>query len=256
MIFWALCMATLAATGTQTAVAHPAADTELPASAPPSSAPAIRVGLGRYPSLVIDGGMRFLTHIPGQMQCGFWGSRGLSSCLYINMPIRKSYFTFSLGIGPGNERYVFRKKYTLVRSKAQRKTALRLAKNTFSNRDKIEVIRSLLHNSYADLVAELRFHTHPQAPKEEFFIALGVSVGTYLHRAITVSYKEDGEYKSRTLRESFHINSLRYGWLGRLGWRRFGLYFTQSLSPLFDKRNTLFIHEPTTFSAGVSLDLF
>ena len=251
IISLALCITTLAATGMQATIAYPAADTEQP-----TSAPAARIGSGRYLSLIMDGGIHFLRDIPGQMQCSFWGSRGLSGYLYTNMPIRKSYFTFSLGLGPGSERYVFGKKYTLVRSKTQRKTHLRLARNTFSNRDKIEVTRSMLRNSYTDLVAELRFDTRPQAPKEGFFIALGASLGMYWHQATTVSYKEDNEYKSRTMRESFHINSLRYGWLGRVGWRRFGLYFAQSLSPLFDKKNTTFTQKPIIYSAGVSLDLF
>lgn len=219
------------------------------------------IKLSSYGSFMVDWGLSSLIRAPKKMEQNVWSSRALNGYFYYNIPIKASYFTISPGIGLGGEGYTFKDKedkdkYTLVRSPGSRKTILESAKNLFKGSHKVEITKSSLNTRYVELVAELRFNTNHQEPQSGFFIAIGPRIGMRWGAATTIQYQEDGQHKSRTTSESFNLNKLRYGFIARIGWRRLGIFYAQTLSNLFNQDQGPSKARIMPFSVGASLNLF
>jgi hypothetical protein len=73
---------------------------------------------------------------------------------------------------------------------------------------------------------------------------------------MTIEYKEDKETKTWINQESFNINKLNYGITGRMGWNRFGLFYNQAFSNLFESNNAIAKDSILPWSAGITLSLF
>ena len=208
--------------------------------------------LSNYGSLVIDWGLSALMSEPKVMKLSLWGSRTMNGYLYYNIPIKGPYFTFSPGIGIGAEGYQFQDKYTLARSKT-RKAILKHAQALFA--DSPEIKQSNLAVNYAELVTELRFNADHRDPQGGFFVAVGSKIGIRWRASTTIQYKEDDQNKSRITKESFNLNRLRCGLLARIGWGRWGAFYSQTLSGLFNEQGP---SKATIrpFSIGISINLF
>ncbi|MEM7055393.1 MAG: outer membrane beta-barrel protein [Bacteroidota bacterium] len=204
-----------------------------------------------YGSLVVEWGFNALINAPKEMKLGHWGSRTIKGYLYYNIPIKESHFTFSPGIGIEAESYQFRDKYTLARSKS-RKTFLKPARALFPNSPEIK--QSSLAVKYTELVTELRFNANHGEPQYGLFIALGGKIGLRWGASTTIRYREDSQNKSRITAESFNLSRLRYGLLARVGWGRFGAFYSQTFSALFSEQGP---SEATIrpFSIGISINL-
>lgn len=216
------------------------------------------IKLSSYGSLLVDWSLSALMGAPKKMELNSWRSRALNGYFYYNIPIKASYFTVSPGIGLGGEGYTFqgKDKYTLVRGSKSRKTILKAAENLLGGSPKVEIIQSSLSTNYVELVAELRFNTNRQEPSLGFFIAIGPRIGMCWRAATTIQYREDDQRKSRTTRESFNLNRLRYGFIGRIGWGRWGIFYAQTLSDLFNQDAGPSKARIMPFSVGASLNLF
>ena len=213
--------------------------------------------LPNYGSLVIDYGFSFLRARPQEMALDFWGSRFSNVYFYYNIRLGQSLFAISPGIGIGAEGYGFKKKdnkyYTLVRDK-DRHTAFQVAEQLFS--EKSEILQSSLDLRYVDFMLEVRLSAHRKYPKESFFVALGGKVGMLWHTSTTVKYREDDQIKQQIAREFFNLNRTRWGMHARLGWGRFSLFYTQTLSNLFNKDRGPDKTTTKPYSIGLSVDLF
>jgi hypothetical protein len=172
--------------------------------------------------------------------------------LYYNIPIKESHFMVSPGLGVGHNSYTFKNEYTLVRNKTSRHTELEKAQSLLG--DNPTVNSSSLDINYVDLVTEFRFNANRLEPQDGFFLAIGGNLGIRFNAYTTIQYQEDNQTKTSTTEESFDLNRLRYGLIARIGWGRFGAFYSYTLSNLFNnegpsKNN---IHP---FSFGVSLNL-
>lgn len=211
-----------------------------------------------YGSLIIDWGFNFLRNCPKEMKARAFDARSLNLSVYYNIRLGKSHFTISPGLGMGFEGYQFEKRdqqyYTLVREDSSRYTKFEDANNLLLRSKKI--LRSSLDIKYSDFLLEFRFNANSKYPKESFFIALGGKLSMLWGASTTIRYQEDGETKERVIYESFNLNTLRYGLHARVGWERFSVFYTHTLSNLFSKGKG---PEKTTTSPGtigLSIDLF
>lgn len=204
-----------------------------------------------YGSLVFEWGLGSLINVPKEMKLSHWGSRTTKGYLYYNVPIKESHFTFSPGIGIEAADYQFRDKYTLVRSES-RKTVLKPAQALLPNSPEIK--KSSLAVKYTELVTELRLNANHGEPQDGFFVAVGGKIGLRWGASTIIRYREDSEDKSRITAESFNLSRIRYGLLARIGWGRFGAFYSQTLSSLFSAEGP---SEATIrpFSIGISINL-
>lgn len=207
-----------------------------------------------YASLVLDLGVDFLSNAPNTMKIDFLKIKWPNTSLYYNIPIHKSHFMISPGIKWGHNSYNFKDKYTLTRTgkEANRPTAIQKAETLFTDSPTIQ--HSSLDISYTDFVTELRFNANRLEPQDGFFIAVGGNIGVRIDAATTIKYQEDDQNKARITQESFNLNRLRYGLLVRIGWGRFGAFYSHTLSNLFnDKGPSKDIIRP--FTVGITLNL-
>ena len=211
-----------------------------------------------YASLIIDWGFNLLMDRPDNLDTNFLGSRGLNVHIYYNIRLGNSNFVISPGTGLGLEGYQFKKQegkyYTLARNEKSRNTEI---KNTEELLPKdVEVLQSRLNINYWDAMLEARFNLNRKYPKESFFIAIGGKLGMLFRAVTNVKYKEDDQNKRRKAVESFNLNRMRYGAYARIGWSRFGIFYTHTFSPLFNADKGPEDIDTYPYSIGLSLDLF
>ncbi len=206
-----------------------------------------------YASLVLDIGLTFLGNPPKHMQLHRMRSYNLAGSLYYNIPIRESHFMVSPGIGLFSETYSLKNQYTLTRDTSSRDTRLTKAETLLPSNVKVQ--SSTLNVKYVDLITEFRFNANRLEPEDGFFVAVGGKLGIRAgSAATTIDYKEDNQEKTRINQESYNLNMLHYGVLARMGWGRFGIFYSHTLSSLFNEKGP---SKETTlpFSIGLSLNL-
>jgi hypothetical protein len=207
-----------------------------------------------YASIVLDLGLDFLHKAPNRMKTEIFKLKWPNVSVYYNMPIKESHFMVSPGLSLGRYSYTFKDDYTLTRigDGEKRRTDMEKAKTLLSDRSKAE--HSSLDINYINLVTEFRFNTNRLEPQGEFFIAVGGNLGLLISSSTTINYREDDQKKARITKESFNFNRIRYGLLARVGWGRFGAFYSQTLSDLFNgKGPSKEVIRP--FSIGLTLSL-
>jgi Outer membrane protein beta-barrel domain len=209
-----------------------------------------------YGSLVIDWGLDSLSNNYSAMDTSVWSSRFINVyCLY-NVRLGRSCFTISPGIGLAFDGYQFKDaSSTLVRDDpSNRNTVFTKADDLLPKG--VECIESSLDVRYLDFLAlGTRFSTNSQYPKEGFFLALGLKLGILWHASTTMKYKEDDMVKVQTNVETFNLNPWRFGFHARLGWGRFGICYTQTLSDFFEEAKGPGKTTKKPCHLGISIDL-
>lgn len=218
--------------------------------------------LSNYASLTVNWGINFLRRAPKDMDLTFWGSRLAGANLLYNIPIKNSHFTVGCGINLSHADYSFKvdKKdsYTLDQTTTSpKKTIIRPASKVKITPAGVEIKKSVLSIWYTDFIAELRFNSNREEPQEGFFVAVGGHIGYQFPPTVSIQYEEDKEEKTRTMHERFNLSKVRYGVLARMGWGRFGAFYHQTLSPLFNDQgpDTPNNKSILPFSIGVSVNL-
>jgi hypothetical protein len=213
-----------------------------------------------YTSLVVDWGITSFTSfqdLPRDMDLSFWGSRVLGGAIYYNIPIAKSHFMASFGVGLSNADYTFKSERTLDRdaqtTDSKRGTKIKPASQVVTGKN-TEIQKSKFSMNYVDLIGEIRINFNKEEPREGFFIAIGGNIGYQFSPSTSIYYKQDDENKIQITKESFNIRKYRWGVLARIGWNRFGIVYNQTLSGLFnDKGPTQ--NDILPFSVGISINL-
>ena len=217
----------------------------------------------RYATLVIDWGITSFYKTPENLAINFWRSRTASGSIYYNIPLGASHFMSSWGIGMSNIDYFFKTHYaepnnektkfyyTIARDRSNRKIVSKLAKNVIPN---VPIIKkSVLNINYIDIITELKFNSNKEEPQEGFSLSVGAKIGWQFSPSTIIQYEEDQEDKILISKESFNLNKFRYGVLTRLGWGRFGVVYTQTLSEMFKDGNIQ--NEIFPWSVGISINL-
>ncbi len=208
--------------------------------------------LDNYLSLGINWGFASWIKAPDNMNLLFWKSRTFGGNLYYNIPIKTSHFLLRCGISLAHAKYSSKQLNTIVRkNKTFETTIIKPASTALAKRAEVkEAYCSILST---DFIAEFGFTSNKEEANEGFFVTVGCNLGMHLAPANTIDYQEDKESKTRIIEERFNIARLRYGLLARIGWGRFGAFYHQILSPLFNEKGPDQSMRP--FSFGISIDL-
>lgn len=209
--------------------------------------------LSNYVSLTVDWGISSLLRSPQNMDLFWWRSRVLGANLYYNIPIKSSHFVVSCGAGISNVDYLFKDgQYTIGRDKSTRKTSIIPTSNIVPTGKKANKSELSIWNT--DFIIELKFDSNKEEPREGFFVAVGANVGYQFSPATSIHYKEDDENKKWIIYDRYNLSKPRYGVLLRMGWERFGAFYHQTLSPIFNDQGPA-AKSILPFSVGVSVNL-
>lgn len=206
-------------------------------------------------SLVADFGFSFLTDKPDEMDLGFWGSKIFNTYYFYNIHLGQSNFTVRPGIGLGLESYKFKNDFTLTRANDTRKPMFEPASKVFPQSKEIK--KSKLYTNYVDFPLEVRFNSKRKNRKKGFFVALGGKIGVLFNSHTKVIYREDSQRKKTKVKEKFGLNPIRYGVYGKIGVGRLGLFYSHTLSTLFEKdKGPDKTTDTRPYSIGLSFAIF
>ena len=206
-------------------------------------------------SLVVDFGFNVLTDAPDKIDLGFWGSKLFNVYYFYDLPLGKSNFTVRPSIGLGLESYKFKNDYTLTRADDTRKPMFEPASKVFPQAEEIK--KSKLYTNYVDFPLEVRLNSNRKNRRKGFFIALGGKIGVLFNSHTKVSYREDNQKKKSKTKEEFALNPVRYGVYGKIGVGKLGLFYSHTLSTLFEQdKGPNKTNDTQSYSIGLSFAIF
>lgn len=116
------------------------------------------------------------------------------------------------------------------------------------------VEKNKLAISYFEIPLEIRLHPTGTQDGEGFFIGAGVIGGLRLNSHTKWKYNEDGQTKRQKISGEFDLNTWRYGFQVRLGFRGVHFFYKQYLSDTF--RNEIGDVNPRLTTIGINLTGF
>ncbi len=194
----------------------------------------------------IDFGFNQLMQHPEQMNLRFFRSRSFG-IYYQKIWQLSDRFAATTNIGVGNDRLGFRRDINF-----QLDTGRTFSFDTLQLGN---IKKNLLTQTYLEIPLELRFYpTKTNDRGEGFFIGVGGVFGYRVDSHTKIKYSANGE--NRILKDKARLghNNIRYGLIGRVGFKSVSLYYKQYFSSLFT--DGPLGSDPTVFSFGLTLTGF
>ncbi len=199
--------------------------------------------------LLIDIGFNFLLDNPSSLEMGFFGSKVVNFYYHWDIPIGKSHFSISPGIGVGLEKYGFDGDNTLGRDDNDNTVVLNLA-DVFPGS---EIKNTKIAANYVDIPLEIRFHVNKENHNQGFRVAVGGKVGMLFDGHTKVKYKQNGDNKKLKQKDNFNMNRFRYGAHIRLGFPGVNVFGYYALNELFEKNQGPDQTTTSSFNVGISI---
>ena len=211
--------------------------------------------------LIVNFGINTLSNHPDTMRLRSFGSKSLG--IYYSRRIEISpRFAFYPAIGIGSEKYEFEESITFKRNSDggvefdDIPTAF-----DFGERDDLE--KNRLAINYLEVPLEFRFYPMKSTDGSGFFIGVGGSLGVRVasHMKIKVdgidpATGEDFNYIDK-FKNNFDLSSVRYGVLGRIGFRGINAFCRVYFSEMFDTGKSPDPEQnPTSYTIGLSINAF
>lgn len=203
-------------------------------------------------SLVVEFGFNFLVDEPTSMDLSLIGSKTVNIYYMYEMRLGNSNFSFHPGLGVGLEKYRFdNDNLTLFMNDGNTQMVGVDTLYGFGGAK-----NSKLAANYVDIPLELRFNFNKDDFRKSFKIGIGGKVGILFDSHTKVKYEANGDNKKFKSKESFDLSRIRYGVQGRIGIGGFGLYYYQELSEMFKDGRGPEGTAATSFTVGLSLNIF
>jgi hypothetical protein len=200
-------------------------------------------------TFVMDFGFTQMMNYPDTLSNKFWASKSVNFYYYYDFKLGTSGITFSPGIGFAFDRYGFQKSITLANP----------------NEDTVQVVglpiiqpswdvnKTKLIINYFEIPLELRWHSNPNSFRRSFYVALGGKFGVLIDNSTKIKYEvNDDKFKVKDKRD-LSLNKIRYGFLVRMGYKGFSLFYYQNLSTLFEENKGPLLSDPKSFSIGITM---
>mgnify|MGYP001217525041 CR=1 FL=1 len=161
-----------------------------------------------------------------------------------NIHIVKNYVNLGTGIGATWYHYNFRNAYTLTPN-------VPYAVATFDSTYNFS--RNRLNVAYLNVPLFLEFNTNNNNADRSFHIAVGGQFGYNIFKnKVKQKYEFEGETYKRKVKDDFNVNPFKYDLIARIGYGKFTMFGTYSLSTLFESGKGPVVYP---FTAGISLNL-
>ncbi len=170
--------------------------------------------------------------------------------------IPKTKFSILTGISLGLEKYRFKNPVTIMRDQNNKGEYYDHVTELSSLVNTTSIKQTKLAINYLEIPLELRFRTNATYPKNSFTFSAGAKIGWVFNAHTKYKYRQEGIKKTVKNRDQFDLNPFRYGYIIRVGYGDFSLFYYQSLSPIFKtgKEPEGTVSEP--INAGISFSVF
>lgn len=193
--------------------------------------------------LLVDLGINSWSSYPEGLERRAFASKSVS-IYYVKRRELSNKFSLYYGMGLGLEKIAFQSDSTLLYD-----GTLSVDEMPFINVDK-----NKLAITYLDIPFEFRFHPKGTEDGEGLFVGVGGIVGLKLNAHTKWRYDDGGGNSVIKIQDDFDIESLRYGYQVRLGFKGVHLFFKDYLSDTF--ANEIEGANPALRTIGINLTGF
>ncbi len=192
--------------------------------------------------LMLDIGINAWSQVPDTLDRKGWASKSVGIYYMKRYPISNK-LSFYPGIGLGLEKHGFQSAATFIDS-ADYIDALPF----------FGITKNKLAITYFDIPIEFRFHPNGTEDGEGFFIGIGAMGGVRMNAHTKWVYEVDGDKKRQKVSGNFNLETFRYGFQVRLGFRGIHLYYKSYQSTLFN--SPIQEADPQVRTIGINLTGF
>jgi hypothetical protein len=188
--------------------------------------------------LMVDVGFNVWSSMPGDLERKTWASKSVGLYYSKRKPL-SGKLSFNYGVGLGLEKMSLGDTVTLA-------SAVFDNNGTANNTDD-DFIRSVafitnpenfdknkLAMTYLDIPVEFRFHPYGTEDGEGLFLGVGGIVGLRMNAHTKWKYDNNGETTRQKISGKFNLNSFRYGYQVRAGFRGVHFFYKRYLSNVFN----------------------
>ena len=188
--------------------------------------------------LMVDVGFNVWSSMPGALERRTWSSKSIG-LYYTKRKAFNSKLSFNYGIGLGLEKMSLGDSSTLASSVYEDNDTPNNADDDFVRGVQIvpnphNFSKNKLATTYLDIPVEFRFHPFGTEDGEGLFIGLGGVAGLRLKSQTKWKYENNGETTREKNTGKFNLNSFRYGYQVRAGFRGVHVFYKRYVSSVFN----------------------
>lgn len=182
--------------------------------------------------LMVDVGFNVWSSMPGALEKRTWSSKSIG-LYYTKRKVLTGKLSFSYGLGFGLEKMSLGDSSTL---------ASKINLGTGGNDSIVSVAvipnpynfdKNKLAITYLDIPIELRFHPFGTEDGEGLFIGAGGIIGVRMNAHTKWKYDNNGETTREKHSGKFNLNSFRYGYQIRAGFKGVHFFYKRYISDVF-----------------------
>ena len=187
--------------------------------------------------LMVDIGFNVWSSMPGALERKTWASKSISVS-YLRRKVLSGKLSFYYGVGIGMEKMSLGDTVTLSSAtfvdgsdaSADLDSLTSVAMTTLPEGN---FSKNKLATTYLDIPIEFRFHPLGTQDGEGLFLGVGGIVGVRLNAHTKWKYDLNGETRTQKISGKFNLNSFRYGYQVRAGFRGIHIYYKRYVSNVF-----------------------
>ncbi|WP_420317873.1 outer membrane beta-barrel protein [Ekhidna sp.] len=184
--------------------------------------------------LMVDVGFNVWSSMPGPLEKNTWASKSIG-IYYTKRKVLANNFSFGYGIGLGLEKMSLGDSATL-----SSKYTFTFSGNTPDSLTSVAIIpnsqnfkKNKLATTYLDIPIEFRYHPLGTDEGEGLFIGAGGIIGVRLNAHSKWKYDNQGENVTQKIEGKFNLNSFRYGYQVRAGFKGIHIFYKRYVSDVF-----------------------
>ncbi|WP_425392738.1 outer membrane beta-barrel protein [Ekhidna sp.] len=188
--------------------------------------------------LMVDVGFNVWSSMPGDLERSVWSSKSIG-LYYSKRKVLSGKLSFNYGVGLGLEKMSLGDTVTLASNYSDNNDTPNNPDDDFIRPVALitnpeNFAKNKLATTYLDIPFELRFHPLGTEDGEGLFIGAGGIVGLRLNAHTKWKYDNNGETTRQKIGGKFNLNSFRYGYQVRAGFKGVHLFYKRYLSNVFN----------------------
>ncbi len=182
--------------------------------------------------LMVDVGFNVWSSMPGALERKTWASKSIAF-YYTKRKALSGKLSFNYGIGLGLEKMSLGDSATLFSNVVIDDTLRAVSIGPSLDPNNASFSKNKLATTYLDIPVEFRFHPFGTDDGEGLFLGVGGIVGLRLNAHTKWKYDNNGETVRDKVSGKFNLNSFRYGYQVRAGFRGVHVFYKRFVSPVF-----------------------
>ncbi len=178
--------------------------------------------------LMVDVGFNVWSSMPGALERRTWASKSIA-LYYTKRKALSGKLSFYYGVGLGMEKMSLGDSSTLSSNIIVNDTL----QSVWISPNPENFEKNKLATTYLDIPVEFRFHPFGTQDGEGLFLGVGGIVGVRINAHTKWKYENNGETTRQKISGKFNLNSFRYGYQVRAGFRGVHLFYKRYVSDVF-----------------------